>query len=245
MRGIGLGGLALTGMASVASPATAGEGDDQEGTPQTTSDPEPEFRCSYVDLSEFSGGDSAVVAFADGSIVSATDGYPDTLGSNGRVVSQITVGEQTFENPDTDCRPGEKTVTFTRRSVTVRRKEFVRDFGDAPPDYLVDVVLYFADGTAERRDSPVDPTATYRGSDENEGKTLVAFRLNHPAFYSSHFWTNPLVEEPTDLDRDGLTNSKEVLLRTDPLDTDTDDDGWSDLTEVNRDTDPRDPDSFP
>ncbi|MBM4391461.1 MAG: putative metal-binding motif-containing protein [Deltaproteobacteria bacterium] len=57
--------------------------------------------------------------------------------------------------------------------------------------------------------------------------------------------TNPLDpgdDVPTDTDGDGLTDSEETVLGTDPNDTDTDDDGISDGQEVDDGTDPLDPD---
>ncbi|MDS0295762.1 hypothetical protein [Halogeometricum luteum] len=243
LRSVVTSGMVLMGVAGASFPASAGTKTDQQTTPE--GDGEPEFRCSYVDLSAVSSGSDALVAFTDGTFVNATDGFPTTLGSEGRVVDFVEIDGTRYENPNTDCDVGSKAVTFTRRSVTVRRREFVRDWGNEPPEGLFDVVLYFADGTRERREQPSDATDTFRGTGTNGGKTLVAFRLNHAAFRTTHFWPNPRIEDPTDVDLDGLINAEEELRRTDPTDTDTDDDGWSDLSELNRGYDPLDPDSTP
>jgi hypothetical protein len=48
-----------------------------------------------------------------------------------------------------------------------------------------------------------------------------------------------------DADNDGLSNSQEIALGTDPLNPDTDGDGWSDREEVLDGTDPLDPLSHP
>jgi cysteine-rich repeat protein len=51
--------------------------------------------------------------------------------------------------------------------------------------------------------------------------------------------------ESEDADQDGLSNSEELALGTDPLDPDSDGDGYSDGAEVAAGSDPLDPDSFP
>jgi hypothetical protein len=58
------------------------------------------------------------------------------------------------------------------------------------------------------------------------------------------FWV--LAQGPNgDDDNDGLTNSVEIAIGTDPLNVDTDGDGWWDSVEVENDTDPLDPRSKP
>ena len=49
-------------------------------------------------------------------------------------------------------------------------------------------------------------------------------------------------ESSIDSDGDGLTDTEEEVLGTDPLSTDTDGDGWTDGVEDNSYTDPTDPD---
>tara|TARA_R110002110_G_scaffold191235_1_gene399412 strand:- start:235 stop:642 length:408 start_codon:yes stop_codon:yes gene_type:complete len=52
-------------------------------------------------------------------------------------------------------------------------------------------------------------------------------------------------ESSIDSDGDGLTDTEEEVLGTDPLSTDTDGDGWTDGVEDNSYTDPTDPDDHP
>ena len=52
-------------------------------------------------------------------------------------------------------------------------------------------------------------------------------------------------ESSIDSDGDGLTDSEEEALGSDPLSTDTDEDGWADGVESNSHTDPTDPSDHP
>ena len=189
-----VGGSAGTGVGkSVDSDGTEGGGGDGSGNVESENangGDAPEFHCSYVELDVLSK--DVQVTFADGSSVSTFSGAPKTLGSPGRVVSEVTIGETTYENSNTDCDPGEKATTFTCRSVTVGCEEFARS-GGTPPDNYVQVELLFADGTTERRNPPTDPTGTFRGTGENDGKLLAEFRLYHEAFRTAHVWRNPRV----------------------------------------------------
>jgi hypothetical protein len=56
-----------------------------------------------------------------------------------------------------------------------------------------------------------------------------------------YFDTIDIIDETTDDDTDGLSDSDEYTHNTDPTDTDTDDDGTSDGDEVAAGTDPLDP----
>ena len=205
LRAAGAGAVALTAAVGVSTGVRVAESADGDGARTTANDSEhgeaPEFHCFYVDLTEIEG-EGVQVTFTDGSYVTTTDGVPNTLGSPGRVVDEVTVGGTTYANPDADCDPGEKATTFTCRCVTVEREEFARFFGDAPPADLTEVELLFADGTTERLAPSTDSTGTFRGTGENRGKLLAGLRLWHAAFSTSHVWRNPLVDGASELSAD-------------------------------------------
>ena len=197
LRAAGAGAVALTAAVGVSTGVRVPESADGDGARTAANDSEhgeaPEFHCSFVELNDLVS-ESVRVTFTDGSYVATGDGVPNTLGSPGRVVDEVTLGGTTYVNPDPDCDPGEKATTFTCRCVTVEREEFARFFGDAPPADLSGVELLFADGTTERLDSSTDSTGTFRGTGENEDKLLAGLHLWHDAFSTSHVWRNPLVD---------------------------------------------------
>ncbi len=94
----------------------------------------------------------------------------------------------------------------------------------------------------------------FKGNAPGLGSSVFSGCDNATVYYllGTMGWTNPWGGRPTvlldldgDLDGDGLSNSQELQLGTDPQNPDSDGDGAKDGLEVRRGTDPLDPESKP
>ena len=101
----------------------------------------------------------------------------------------------------------------------------------------------------------VSPLAGYRIEFSPEGGDVVFYSAGNP--YGTQLWENATLVNAEnhvndisiviqiDTDSDGLTDSEELVLGTDPNDPDSDDDGVSDGFEVSAGTGPNDPNDYP
>lgn len=190
---LAIGGFSLVGTAGSHRGDATGSAAQSDDSPSDV-----EFHCSVVQFNHPELG-SARVTFLDGSYVEAQDGTPPRLGSPGRIVATATLNSSadprtgtTIENPDTDCDPGQQATTFTCESVTIGADEFRG--GPPSPNLVLAFALHFTDGTVERREVPIDPTGTFRGTGENQGKSLAAVRLAEAGNRTVYFFRNPNVD---------------------------------------------------